>query len=127
MIGMLGWPNSSAPDFTAATQLALNFTGGEYQISLKSSCRPFFAAASSEAALAPAAIFDSTASSGWRRSMVKNTLPGIVLRELGLDWMRPTVAQAKGWFSCPMRLIAETTCAAPTSASLRTFMGVGPA
>ena len=36
----------------------------------------------------------SVASSGWRKSTVKNTRPGIVLRELGLTWIKPTVAQA---------------------------------
>jgi hypothetical protein len=31
---------------------------------------------------------------GWRKSTVKNTRPGIVLREFGLTCTKPTVAQA---------------------------------
>src|SRR5262245_47198278 len=127
MIGMASKPSSSAPFFTAATQLASNFTGGEYQISLKSMVRPLALQASSAATFSSAAILERMVSSGWRKSTVKKTLPGMVFRELGLLVIIPTVAQAKGWFAWPILLTAVTTLAAPTSASLRTFMGVGPA
>jgi hypothetical protein len=58
---------------------------------------------------------------------VKNTRPGIVLREFGLSWTKPTVAQAWGAWAWPMRLTASIIRAAPTSASRRRFIGVGPA
>ena len=66
-------------------------------------------------------------SSGWRRSTVKKTLPGIVLREFGLESTKPTVAQALGGKAWPSRLTASIMRAAATSASLRSGIGVGPA
>jgi len=43
-----------------------------------------------------ASILASTASSGCRKSTVKNTRPGITLREFGYTCIMPTVAQANG-------------------------------
>ena len=46
-----------------------------------------------------ASMADRRSSSGWRKSTVNQTSPGITLRLLG--WLRimPTVAQALGWNS----------------------------
>ena len=65
--------------------------------------------------------------SGWRKSTVKNTLPGITLPRV-----RATPASCPRWrrlrrLLMPMRLTAWTICATPTSASLRRCIGVGPA
>ena len=63
---------------------------------LEAAQKPIGAAAAAQACRSSRSITVSTASSGWRKSTVKNTRPGIVLRELGLTWRKPTVAQAEG-------------------------------
>src|SRR6516162_3786222 len=65
-------------------------------------------------------------SSGWRKSTVKNTSPGMTLRLLGRLSIKPTVPTASGTSRAiaPMR---STIWAAPTSASLRSRIGIAPA
>jgi hypothetical protein len=91
---MLWNPRSSAAVRTAETQLSANFTGGEYQICLKSSSRPI----SLHHLLrlgADGRIHLRQGLVAWMaKSMVKKTLPGMVFRELGLTCIMPTVAQA---------------------------------
>src|SRR5215471_20524721 len=64
--------------------------------------------------------------SGWRKSTVRKTSPGMTLRLFGLFSITPTVPTAFG----RSRAIASTlsiTRAAPTSAFLRSFIGIAPA
>ena len=58
---------------------------------------------------------------------MKKTRPGIVFREFGETSSMPTVEQAFGWFASPMRFTASTMREAPTRASRRRGIGVGPA
>ena len=57
----------------------------------------------------------------------EETRPGIVFREFGETSIMPTVEHAFGWCARPMRFTASTMRAAPTSASRRRRIGVGPA
>ena len=69
---------------TAATRAGSNGVGGKYQNSLTTtSSPPLAAAALSQACRSSRSITLSTASSGWRKSTVKKTRPGIVLRDSG--------------------------------------------
>ena len=101
--------------------------GAKYQISSISQARPASTAMASQAARNSAAMALSVPSSGWRRSTVKNTRPGMVLREFGLEFSTPTVATACGGREVAMRRTSVTMPAAPARASLRRSMGVVPA
>ena len=81
----------------------------------------------SHAALSSASIAARVSSTGWRKSTVKKTLPGIVFLEFGETSSMPTVEHAFGWFARPMRFTVSTMREAPTSASRRRGIGVGPA
>ena len=69
----------------------------------------------------------SVASFALRRSTVMRTSPGTTLREFGFTCMWPTVPRALSGYSRAMRLTSSTRRLAAISASLRRFMGVGPA
>ena len=71
-------------------------TAGESQTFFTSWSRPISAATAGTASKSLRSITSSTASSGWRKSTVKKTWPGITLRELGLTSTRPTVPTAEG-------------------------------
>ena len=88
------WPPCSAAVRTAETQSASKGVAGNCQKSTMSTVQPAASAISVNSARSRSFIAASVSSSGCRRSTVKKTLPGIVLREFGLDSTKPTVAQA---------------------------------
>ena len=70
----------------------------------------------------------SISSSGWRRSTVKNTSPGMTLGEFGFTSNRPTVATASGACAIAIPCTSPTMRDAHSSASLRrASIGVVPA
>ncbi len=72
-------------------------------------------------------ILLSTAPSGWRKSTVKKTLPGMTLREFGRTSTSPTVPMpAGGWLSATW-LTPSVTRAQASMASFRVGIGVAPA
>jgi hypothetical protein len=70
--------------------------------------------------------FSAWLSSHERMSTVKCTPSGMMLRELGLFWISPTVATMLPPTSSGSRLVARIISAAAHSASCRPSMGVGP-
>ena len=72
-------------------------------------------------------IRSSTAVSGSRMSIMKNTSPGTTLGEPGFASSRPTVPTASDAACSATALIASTMRAAPSSASCRRGIGVVPA
>ena len=118
---------SAAAVRTASTQAWSNLTAGESQ-----TCSTLISSLSSpairsSAALTSVSMAATTSSSGWRRSMVKKTSPGRMLRLFGLTSISPTVETASGGWSSATLLIASTIREAPTSASRRRCIGVVPA
>ena len=68
--------------------------GGKYQKSTISMRTWFSFAKVAEKAFNVRSMLLSVSSTGWRKSTVRKTLPGITFRELGLTSICPTVAQA---------------------------------
>ena len=126
-ICMASHPTVAAARRTASMQPASKRSGDWCQISSSPRCSPAAEQIAAASASRADRMEESLSSSGCRRSTVRLTCPGMVLREFGWTSSWPTVAHAPGRCSRPMRLTASTMRAAPSSASRRVRIGVGPA
>ena len=96
-------PWAAAARRTAATQPRSKRSGDWCQISSRCNSRPPAAQIAAASASRAAFMAASRSSSGWRRSTLNATRPGIVLRELGCTASDPTVAHAPGRWAWPIR------------------------